>query len=125
MGAYTPLPVSILIVGGGDIGAMLAERLSSERKDVVVIEANEERVRELRERADVQVVHGNGSSPRVLRDAGLDDGEMLVAVTDSDEVNLIACLVASREGVIPTKIARVRDPDLAEAVPRIFDEEAQ
>ena len=123
MGAYTPLPVSILIVGGGDIGAMLAERLSSERKDVVVIEANEERVRELRERADVQVVHGNGSSPSVLRDAGLDDGEMLVAVTDSDEVNLIACLVASREGVIPTKIARVRDPDLAEAVPRIFDEE--
>jgi trk system potassium uptake protein TrkA len=115
--------VSILIVGGGDIGAILAERLSSERKDVVVVEASETRVRELRERADVQVVHGNGSSPGVLRNAGLDDAEMLVAVTDSDEVNLVACLVASKEGVIPTKIARVRDPDLAEAVPRIFDEE--
>jgi trk system potassium uptake protein TrkA len=115
--------VSILIVGGGDIGSILAERLSSERKDVVVVEAGEQRARELRERVDVQVVHGSGSSPAVLRTAGLDDAEMLVAVTDSDEVNLVSCLVASKEGIIPTKIARVRDPDLAEAIMRIFGED--
>jgi trk system potassium uptake protein TrkA len=114
--------VSILIVGGGDIGAILAERLAAERKDVVVVEASEARVRELRDALDVQVVHGSGAHPGVLREAGLDDAEMLIAVTDSDEVNLVCCLVASRQSVIPTKIARVRQPDLAEAVPELFDD---
>ncbi|MFQ5515164.1 MAG: Trk system potassium transporter TrkA [Myxococcota bacterium] len=115
--------MSILIIGGGDIGATLCERLAVEGKDVVVVEASEERVRHLREAADVQLVHGNGASPRVLREAGLDDAEMLIAVTNSDEVNLIACLVATQESVIPTKIARVRDPDLAAAVPGIFGDQ--
>jgi trk system potassium uptake protein TrkA len=115
--------VSILIVGGGDIGATLAERLSAENRDVVLVEASEERVRQLREVADVQLVHGNGSNPRVLREAGLDDAEMLIAVTNSDEVNLVSCLIASKQAVIPTKIARVRDPDLALAVPDIFGDD--
>ena len=110
-------------MGGGDIGAILAERLAAEQKDVVVVEASEERVRLLRERADVQVIHGSGSSPAALRRAGLDDAEMLVAVTESDEVNLVSCLIASKEAVIPTKIARVRDPDLAEAVKKILGED--
>ncbi len=114
--------MSILIIGGGEVGATLADRLSSESKDVVVVEASEERVRQLREAADVHVVHGSGSNPRVLADAGLDDAEMLIAVTDSDELNLVACLVASAQTVIETTIARVRDPDLAEAVPRMFGE---
>jgi trk system potassium uptake protein TrkA len=116
--------VSILIVGGGEIGLTLAERLSSsESKDVVLIESQAERVRDLRELADVQVVHGNGSNPRVLREAGLDDAEMVIAVTNSDEVNLVACLVAARQSVIPTKIARVREPDLAAVAPGFFGEE--
>jgi trk system potassium uptake protein len=115
--------VSILIIGGGTIGATLAKRLSSsESKDVVVVEANDERVRELRDAADVQVIHGSGANPRVLREARLEDAEMLIAVTNSDEVNLVSCLMAARESVIPTKIARIRDPDLAEAVPSIFGE---
>jgi len=115
--------VSILVIGGGDIGATLCDRLAAENKDVVLVEANEERLRDLRESADVQVIHGNGASPRVLREAGLDDAEMLIAVTNSDEVNLIACLVASQESVIPKKIARVRDPDLAAALPGIFGDD--
>ncbi len=115
--------MSILIIGGGDIGATLAERLASEGKDVVIVEASPDRVRVLRDVADVQVVQGNGSNPRVLREAGLDDAEMLIAVTNSDEVNLISCLVASKLSVIPTKIARVRDPDLALAVPEMFGED--
>jgi trk system potassium uptake protein TrkA len=115
--------VSILVIGGGDIGATLCERLAAENKDVVLVESSEERLRQLREVADVQVVHGNGASPRVLRAAGLDDAEMLIAVTDSDAVNLIACLVASQESVIPKKIARVRDPDLAAALPGIFGDD--
>ncbi|MBW2280295.1 MAG: Trk system potassium transporter TrkA [Deltaproteobacteria bacterium] len=112
--------MSILIIGGGEVGATLADRLSSESKDVVVIEASEERVRQLRETADIHVVHGSGSNPRALAEAGLDDAEMVIAVTDSDELNLVACLAASSQSVIPTKIARVRDPDLAEAVPAMF-----
>ncbi len=115
--------MSILIIGGGDIGATLARRLASERKDVVLIESDVERVRQLREVADVQVVHGNGSNPSVLHSAGLEEAEMIIAVTDSDEVNIVSCMVASRETVIPTKIARVRDPDLAQAVPAIFGDD--
>ena len=112
--------MSILIVGGGDIGGTLAERLAWEGQDVVVVEASEARVAQLREAADVQVVHGSGSNPAVLRRAGLDDAEMIIAVTDSDEVNVVSCMAAAAESVIPTKIARVRDPDLAEAIPGIF-----
>ena len=115
--------MSILIIGGGDIGSTLCNRLAAEGKDVVLVESSEERLRYLREAADVQVVHGNGASPSVLREAGLEDAEMLIAVTNSDEVNLIACLVGSQESVIPTKIARVRDPDLAAAVPGIFGDD--
>jgi trk system potassium uptake protein TrkA len=115
--------VSILIIGGGDIGATLAERLSSENKDVVLVESDEKRVRQLQEVADVQVVHGNGANPRVMREAGLDEADMIIAVTSSDEVNLVACLVASKATVIPTKIARVRDPDLALAVPEMFGDD--
>lgn len=115
--------MSILIIGGGDIGATLARRLASERKDVVLVESDAARVPQLREAADVQVVHGNGSNPSVLRAAGLDDAEMLIAVTDSDEVNIVSCLVASRAAVIPIKIARIRDPDLAQAAPGIFGDD--
>jgi trk system potassium uptake protein TrkA len=116
--------VSILIIGGGDIGSILAHRLAGEGKDVSIVEVSEDRVRELRETADVQVVHGSGSNVSVLRAAGLDEAEMLIAVTDSDEVNVVACMVGAKESVIPTKIARVRDPDLAEVVPRLFEHDA-
>jgi trk system potassium uptake protein TrkA len=115
--------VSILIIGGGEIGATLARRLASERQDVVIVESDAGRVPQLREVADVQVVHGNGSNPSVLRSAGLEEAEMIIAVTDSDEVNIVSCMVAANETVIPTKIARVRDPDLAQAVPAIFGDD--
>jgi trk system potassium uptake protein TrkA len=116
--------VSILIIGGGDIGSILAHRLAGEGKDVSIVEASEARVRDLRETADVQVVHGSGSNVAVLRAAGLDEAEMMIAVTDSDEVNVVACMVGAKESVIPTKIARVRDPDLADVVPRLFEQDA-
>jgi trk system potassium uptake protein TrkA len=90
---------------------------------VVVIEQSEDRVRQLREAADIHVVHGSGSNPRVLAEAGLEDAEMLIAVTDSDELNLVACLAASAQTIVEVKIARVRDPDLAEAVPAMFPDQ--
>jgi trk system potassium uptake protein TrkA len=112
--------VSILIVGGGDIGAILAERLAAEGKDVVIVESNEARVRELREALDVAVVLGSASNPKVLEEAGLSEADMLIAVTDSDEVNLISCMIASKRAVIPTKIARVRQPELAEVINEVL-----
>jgi trk system potassium uptake protein TrkA len=115
--------VSILIIGGGDIGSILARRLAGEGRDVVVVEQSEERTRELGGSADVQVVHGSGSNPEVLRSAGAEDADMLIAVTDSDEVNLVSCMLAAKQAVIPTKIVRVRDPALAEVAPTLFDEE--
>ena len=116
--------MSIIIVGGGEIGATLANRLSAENKDVVLIELSDERVRQLRDVADVQVIQGSGSNPRTLKDAGLDEADMLIAVTSSDEVNLVSCLAAQRLSVIPTKIARVRDPDLALVASQFFGEDA-
>lgn len=115
--------MSILIIGGGDIGQILAQSLAAERKDVVVVESDADRVRQLREALDVRVVHGSGSNPEVLRSAGLDEAELLIAVTDSDEVNLVSFLIASRGSVIPTKIARVRQPELAEAIGHVFEDD--
>ena len=115
--------VSIIIVGGGEIGSTLANRLSAEGKDVVLIERSNERVRQLRDVADVQVIHGSGSNPRTLKDAGLDEADMLIAVTSSDEVNLVACLSAQQLSVVPNKIARVRDPDLALVASQFFGDD--
>ena len=115
--------MSIIIVGGGEIGATRSNRLSAEGKDVVLIERSDERVRQLRDVVDVHVIHGSGSNPRTLKEAGLDEADMLIAVTSSDEVNLVACLAAQQLSVIPAKIARVRDPDLALVSSQFFGDD--
>ncbi|MBZ0252484.1 MAG: Trk system potassium transporter TrkA, partial [Candidatus Methylomirabilis sp.] len=104
----------ILIIGAGEVGSSLAQRLSQEAKDVVVIDENEARLRQLSERADVQTVQGSGSSPSVLVRAGLEEADLLIAVTDSDEVNLVACLIAQAAYPSTRKIARIRNPEYHE-----------
>jgi trk system potassium uptake protein TrkA len=99
----------IIIIGAGDVGYHIAQTLSREKHDVVVIEGREDLSRRVSDNLDVQVVTGNGSNPDILREAGIGEADMLVAVTDRDEVNMIACLIASSQAKIPTKIARVRD----------------
>ncbi len=103
----------VLIVGAGEVGFHLAERLSEENQDVVVIETDPERAEYSSEQLDVMTVVGNGASLPILRQAGVEKAGMLLAVTSRDEVNLIACLAASRLGVEYT-IARVSNPEYYE-----------
>ncbi len=100
--------MKIVIVGGGQVGGTLAENLASEANDITVIDPQIERLRELQDRLDIRTVHGFGSHPDVLIAAGIEDADMLVAVTNSDELNMMACQVAHSLFRTPTKIARVR-----------------
>lgn len=103
--------MSIIIIGAGQIGQFIASKLSSEKKNVILIEGDEEKIAGISENLDVKVILGNGASPVVLKEAGIKNAQMLVAVTDSDEVNLLACMVSSLQTSAPIKIARVRNPD--------------
>ncbi|MBI5286168.1 MAG: NAD-binding protein, partial [Deltaproteobacteria bacterium] len=98
----------IIIIGAGVVGYTIAKKLSGEAQDVVVIEKDERRIREVKETLDVKVIHGSGSSPKVLQEAGIEHADMVIAVTDSDEVNMIACLIAGTQSRVPKKIARIR-----------------
>lgn len=101
----------IIIVGAGEVGFHIARKLSTEKKDVVLVEINEERVRRVQQVLDVQVIQGKGSSPSVLRQAGLASAEIIIAVTDSDETNIVACLIAQTMSKNIIRVGRVRDPE--------------
>ena len=101
--------MKIIILGAGQVGGTLAEHLASEANDITVVDTDGERLRDLGDRLDIRTVQGRGSLPTVLRQAGADDADMLVAVTNSDETNMVACQVAYSLFHTPTKIARVRE----------------
>jgi trk system potassium uptake protein TrkA len=101
----------IIIVGAGEVGFHIAQKLSEENHDVFLIDKDPEKVRRLTENLDVQAILGSGTSPNTLRDSGIEAAEMLVAATDSDEVNLIACLLARHLNPYIVKLARVRNPE--------------
>ncbi|RZO65004.1 MAG: Trk system potassium transporter TrkA, partial [Parvularculaceae bacterium] len=98
----------VIVCGAGRVGFGIARRLSGERNDVTVIDQDRSLVRSVAERLDVRGVVGNGSYPDVLAEAGARDADMVVAVTYSDEVNMIACQIAQTLFNVPTKIARIR-----------------
>lgn len=102
--------MKILIVGAGEVGFHIAKKLSMENKDVVLVDKEEARVRRVQQLLDVQVLHGSGSSPRDLRDAGLESAEIMIAVTDSDETNIVACLIAQTLAKNIIRVARIREP---------------
>ena len=100
----------VIIVGAGEVGYHLAERLSQENQDVVVVDTDPDRAGRASELLDVMTVVGNGASIPVLEEAGIREARILLAVTSQDEVNLISCLAATRLGVDYT-IARISNPD--------------
>jgi trk system potassium uptake protein TrkA len=98
----------IVICGAGQVGYGIAERLAAEQNDVSVVDAQARLVNQVRDSLDVRGVVGHGSHPEVLAEAGIDQADMLIAVTLSDEVNMVACQVAHSLFNVPTKIARIR-----------------
>ncbi|HIJ60088.1 MAG TPA: Trk system potassium transporter TrkA [Nitrospirae bacterium] len=101
----------VIIVGAGEVGYQIAKFLASEEIDVVVIDRDPEKLKRISEELDVAVVDGEGGDPSALKEAGAEKAGMLLAVTNSDETNMIACLLAKAMFSIPRKIARIRNPD--------------
>jgi len=100
--------LKIIILGAGQVGGTLAENLANEQNDITVIDTDAQRLRELQDTIDIKTVVGTGSYPQVLRQAGADDADMLIAVTNSDETNMVACQIAYTLFRTPTKISRIR-----------------
>ncbi|HET7307772.1 MAG TPA: Trk system potassium transporter TrkA [Gammaproteobacteria bacterium] len=101
--------MKIIILGAGQVGTTVAHKLVTETdNDITVVDNNEAVLGDLEKRLDLGTVHGSGAFPNILREAGADDADMLIAVTDSDEVNIVACQIAHALFHTPTKIARVR-----------------
>ncbi len=102
--------MNVIIVGCGRVGRALARKLNSDGNDVTVIDTKAEEVHTLTERCDIMGVVGNGANHTVQQEAGIDRADLLIAVTDSDELNLLCCVVAKKEGNNCQTIARLRDP---------------
>ncbi|MDR2239695.1 MAG: Trk system potassium transporter TrkA [Zoogloeaceae bacterium] len=106
--------MKIIILGAGQVGTSVAENLVSEANDIIVVDSDATRLALLQERFDLRTLVGNASSPSVLRLAGADDADMLIAVTQSDQTNLCACKTAHALFNLPTRIARVRSTDFSD-----------
>ncbi len=105
----------IIILGAGRVGESVAENLASEQNDITVIDPDPERLRRLEDRLELRGVIGNGIQPSVLRNAGAQDADMFVACTPQDETNLVACKIAHDVFNVPTRIARVRSPEIKDS----------
>ncbi len=103
--------MKIIILGAGQVGASVAENLVSEANDITLVDTSPDYLASVRERLEVRTVCGNAASPTVLREAGAEDADLLIAVTQSDETNLCACRIAKAIFNLPTRIARLRSTD--------------
>ncbi len=101
--------MKIVIVGAGEVGFHIASHLALENKEVVVIDKSADAIQRVSDNLDVRVIQGSGSSPVVLDEADIRNAEVVLAVTDSDETNLVACLVADMLSPSTIKMARLRD----------------
>ena len=101
--------MKIVLVGGGKVGTALARQLSEEGHNVTVIDTNKARVEHIGESYDVMSILGNGSSITTLSEAGVEEADVFIAVTGSDELNLLCCMFAKKAGQCHA-IARVRNP---------------
>ena len=101
--------MKIIIIGCGKVGSALAEELTMENHEVAIVDISAQKLQEVGEDLDALQIHGNGSSINVLMDAGVTSADLVIAVTGSDELNLLCCLVAKNLGKCHT-VARVRNP---------------
>ncbi len=104
----------ILILGGGAVGSLLAQRLIREKNEVVIVEEDSERCIELEETLDAKIVQGHAGSIHTLQKAGMADVEMLIAVTNNDEANILACLIAEALSNVEIKLVRLRTHEVDE-----------
>ncbi|HRP98797.1 MAG TPA: Trk system potassium transporter TrkA, partial [Rhodocyclaceae bacterium] len=112
--------MKIIILGAGQVGASVAENLSSEANDITLVDTSPECLDVLRERLEIRTVRGDAASPSVLREAGAEDADLLLAVTQSDQTNLCACRVARTLFNLPTRIARLRSGEFVD-YPQLLD----
>jgi len=110
---FSRIAVNIVILGAGQVGSSVAESLVSEDNDITIVDTDHRRLRWLQDRLDLRTVVGNAALPSVLGQAGADDAELLIAVTQSDQTNLCACRTAATLFGVPRRIARLRSEDYA------------
>ncbi|MDH2998896.1 potassium transporter peripheral membrane component [Pasteurellaceae bacterium LFhippo2] len=113
--------MKIIILGAGQVGSTLAENLANHHNDITIIDSEQGRLAPLQDKHDLRVITGNAASPRILREAGASDADLLVAVTDNDESNMIACQIAYTLFNVPTKIARIRNSDYVKEKDILFN----
>lgn len=106
--------MKVIILGAGQVGASVAEGLVSEENDITIVDTDGPRLALLQDKLDLRTVVGNAATPSVLRSAGAEDADMLIAVTQSDQSNLVACKLAHSIFNVPTRIARLRSRDFLE-----------
>ena len=115
--------MKIIILGGGQVGSSIAEILSREENDVTVIDRNRHLLETMQDRLDIRTIQGDASSPEILAQAGAEDVDLMLAVTNSDEVNMVSCQVGHTLFRVPTKIARIRSADFL-SHPELFAKDA-
>ncbi len=116
--------MKIIILGAGQVGGSLAENLVGENNDITLVDKNPDRLAELQDKFDLRVIQGSASHPLVLEEAGALDADMLVAVTNSDEINMIACQIAFTLFNTPNRVARIRSPEYLAAKEQLFQTDA-
>ncbi|AAZ26043.1 MULTISPECIES: Trk system potassium transporter TrkA [Colwellia] len=112
--------MKIIIVGAGQVGGTLAENLVGENNDISVVDVDGEKLRELQDKMDLQVVTGQGGHPDVLKSAGAEDADMVIAVTSDDATNMITCQICSSLFNTPKKIARIRSNQILKYSEQLF-----
>ncbi|OOF66455.1 Trk system potassium transporter TrkA [Rodentibacter sp. Ppn85] len=115
--------MKIMILGAGQVGTTLAESLVSEDNDITLVDNESPRLQALQEKHDLKVVQGSPASPKILRDAGAVDADLMVAVTSSDEINMVACQIGYTLFNTPTRIARIRNSEYLREKDKLFNDE--
>lgn len=106
--------MKIVILGAGQVGSTVANALVHEDNDITIVDRDQQRLRELQDQMDIRCVLGHASYPKVLERAGIEDADLIIALTNSDETNMVACQIAYTLYNVPTRVARIRAPEYTE-----------